>query len=464
MRAATYMRISDDREGTGLGVQRQRDDCAALVERHGWTLAGDYTDNDTSAYHGKARPEYERLLADVEAGIVDAVVAWSSDRLTRHPRELETLVELVERTGVALDTVTSGTFDLTNPEGRAYARIAGAMARQESERKSVRARRKAEELAAAGKVGGGGTRPFGFEDDRVTVRPDEAELIREATERVISGEPLRAIMRDWQDRDIRPVGGGMWRTSSLRRLLGSPRIAGLREHRGEVVGEACWDGIITPAQHERLKAILTDPTRRTTPVLVRKYLLTGGLLVCGRCGAGMVARPKEDRRRQYVCAKGPDFGGCGRMASLAEPLEDEVRDQVFAVLAGDGLAAAIDAATRETEDADAADQLREARERLDDLAAMYADASIGKSEWLTARKPLTEKIETLESRLSRADRVGMLATVSADQDELAATWKARDVVWRRALLETVVDSVVLHPAVKGRNRFDPSRVEVVWSV
>ena len=69
--AAIYARISRDRNGDQLGVKRQRDDCRKLIEVRDWLLVGEYIDDDRSAYSGKRRPEYERLLADLEAGTVD---------------------------------------------------------------------------------------------------------------------------------------------------------------------------------------------------------------------------------------------------------------------------------------------------------------------------------------------------------------------------------------------------------
>jgi DNA invertase Pin-like site-specific DNA recombinase len=67
-RAAIYVRISKDRAGAGLGVARQRRDCDALAASLGWAVADVYCDNDISAYAGKRRPEYERMLADLKRG------------------------------------------------------------------------------------------------------------------------------------------------------------------------------------------------------------------------------------------------------------------------------------------------------------------------------------------------------------------------------------------------------------
>src|SRR5262245_36423336 len=119
LRAAVYVRISDDREGQGLGVKRQADDCRKLAERLGWTVVKTYQDNDISAFSGKRRPEYRRLLDDIAAGAIDAVLAWHTDRLHRSPLELEEYIRVCEPRGVPTQTVTAGPVDLSTASGRA---------------------------------------------------------------------------------------------------------------------------------------------------------------------------------------------------------------------------------------------------------------------------------------------------------------------------------------------------------
>src|SRR5436305_1078316 len=107
--AAIYARISSDREGTALGVERQIQDCLALAEQRGWPVAETYIDNDVSAWSGKGRPAYRRLLQDLKSGARDALIIWHPDRLHRQPRELEEFLDLWESAGVdELATVCSG--------------------------------------------------------------------------------------------------------------------------------------------------------------------------------------------------------------------------------------------------------------------------------------------------------------------------------------------------------------------
>ena len=114
------------------------------------------------------------------------------------------------------------------------ARIFAAFAAKESGRKSARVRRKLLQNAEHG-LPHGSARPFGYEDDKVTLRQDEAAVVRQMVDRYLAGESLRALTIWLNDAGIAPAIATSWRTSAVRQILCSGRIAGLREHRGQVV-------------------------------------------------------------------------------------------------------------------------------------------------------------------------------------------------------------------------------------
>src|SRR6266581_5138919 len=134
-----------------------------------WTVIERYVDDDVSAWSGRPRTEYRRLLDDIRSGFLDAVLVWHLDRLHRQPRELEEFFEVVDAAGLSRLASVTGDVDLATDDGRFMARILGAVARKESDDKSRRIRRKHEEMALAGRPGGGGSRPFGYRADRRTV-------------------------------------------------------------------------------------------------------------------------------------------------------------------------------------------------------------------------------------------------------------------------------------------------------
>ncbi len=88
--------------GTGItwGLRRQVEDCERLVALRGWEVAERYVDDDVSAYRGRPRPEYRRMLDDLRSGFVEAVVVWDADRLHRQPKELEEFFDVCKAAGV----------------------------------------------------------------------------------------------------------------------------------------------------------------------------------------------------------------------------------------------------------------------------------------------------------------------------------------------------------------------------
>jgi site-specific DNA recombinase len=474
--AAIYCRISRARNGELLGIERQEPPCRRLVERLGWTVSRVYVDNDLSAYHERRRPGYEAMLADVRAGRARAIVAWAADRLTRKPRENEDLIDLTEAHGVQLATAT-GAIDLGTPAGRLLFRQLGIIARFESEHRADRIRLKQEQLAREGRVSGGGHRPFGYEGDRVTVLSAEAELIREAANRVLIGESLRSVVTDWAARGVRSPTGALWQTVPLRRLLLSPRIVGLRQHQGAIVGKAVWPAIIDIGAHERLTVLLTDPVRRVTfGNRARSYLLTG-FVYCGaeRCGKKLVARPLRGVRR-YVCSSGIDFGGCGKIGRLAEPVENLVREELFASLDSRDWDATLRATARAADESEAKERELLAKLKADDVALEAAEHAhfierdldgkpvLSRPRFLRIKQELEASME--ETRRTHARVIGdqALASFPRGGEELRSAWKAGSLSWRRAFLTTYVDRVVLLPCVRGLNRFDPTKVSIIWRV
>ena len=131
--AAIYARISSGQDGTTLGVQRQLEDCRKLAAELGWPVADEYIDNDVSAYSGKRRPEYERMLRDLADGMRDAVLSYHVDRLTRRPIELEQFLDVLTAAKVRhIRFVADGDLDIGNGDGLIVLRILLTVAANES--------------------------------------------------------------------------------------------------------------------------------------------------------------------------------------------------------------------------------------------------------------------------------------------------------------------------------------------
>lgn len=451
MRAAVYVRISQDRTGAGLGVERQEQDCHSLCKRRGWQVADVYCDNDTSAYSGKTRPEWERLLASVRAGETDAIVAWHIDRLTRSPIELEGLITFAERQGLELATC-SGEVDLATATGRMVARILGATARSESERKAERQRREREQSAKAGKVAGGGLRPFGYERDGITIREVEAQVVREAAQRILAGESLRSVSRDLDARGIPTANGSTWRNPiTLRRTLMSARISGRREHHGEITGDAVWPGIIPVEDNDRLRYLFNQPERGVGKPSVRTYLLSG-ILRCSWCKAGLVGRPRGALRR-YFCPE------CNRIAVAATPTDNEIRDNVIRALEGPDLQDRL--AARRHADPELTAAIERDQRKLTELAEAYAADAFTMAEWRAARDAVEVRLRQQESRLRRAYGPDPLSAFVGTSEHMLDYWQRSNLSQRRAVVLGAIDHVIVQPSTRG-SAWDPARLDIIW--
>ncbi|GAB3185883.1 DNA invertase Pin-like site-specific DNA recombinase [Micromonospora palomenae] len=450
--AAIYVRISSDATGEGLGVARQEADCRALADRLGWTVTEVYRDNDISAYSGKVRPDYERLLSNVEAGTVRGLIAWHPDRLHRSPKELERFIDLAERTGLQVQTCQSGAVDLTTPSGRMVARMLGATARYESEHKAARIRRKLAENAAAGKPHGG-HRPYGWEPDRLTIRESEAAVIREAASRVLAGEPLRSIFRDLNARGLHNASGKPWTHPTFRNVLLHARHAGLREHNGQEMGVAAWPAIIPPETWRAVRRVLNNPDRVTTPGRAGRLHLLSGIAVCGVCGSPLrVGHSKSTEA--YRCMA----SAC--VSRRRDRLEEYVEAVVIARLSRPDAAALLapddDGGERER----AAQAAERVRQRLDDAAASFAAGVITARQLATITGQLRPELAALEAAAAPPpDRASVLGDLLSS-DDVTGAWERLSPDARRTVVRLLMEIKVS----RGRRGpgFSTDGIEISW--
>jgi DNA invertase Pin-like site-specific DNA recombinase len=461
VRAAIYTRISRDRDGQALGVARQEKICRDIAATLDADVVEVFTDNDVSATSAGTRPGFERLLDCISEGRLDVVIALDSDRLLRKLGDLARLFELTEKHAVRV-VYEHGGFDPRTGDGMFEASMRASIDGEEVRKLKKRVNRKNRELAEAGKaVSGGGDRPFGFEEDRRTHRPDEAALIRELAVRLLAGETIRGLCNELDQRGITTSSGGPWHPTTLKRVMTSARTAGLIEYRGEFHTATDWEPIISRDDLMSLRAKLNDP-KRLTRHTSSDYLLTGGLARCGLCGEALISRPNSRKQRCYVCATGAGLKGCGKIRRLADPVEDLIVEAIFELIDDPKLAgklarregAAGAAAARESVEA------IEAKQKA--LADAWATDKITDAEWQAARGPLAERLEAAERALSAQSATRAVDEYLGHPGALRKAWPDLSRDRRRAILGTFLRSVTILPAVRGRNTFDPSLIVPDW--
>lgn len=459
-RAAIYTRISrDNKEGSGLGVERQLEDCRELAGALGVTIMGEYSDNDISAYSGKRRPEYERMLSDIEAGRVDIVLAWHTDRLHRLTSELERYIKACENVGT--HTVQAGKIDLASPSGRLNAKMLGNFAQFESEHKGERIRRQKAQAATKGKFLGGRV-PWGWHKagDAIEVEPDAAKQILEGTQAIIAGKSLVGVTRAWADAGVVSLSGTAMNTTQVRRVLLRPRNAGLMTFHGEVVSDS-WPAIVPLETFRQCEAILTSPDRKQQSEGKFKYLLSG-IAQC-YCGRHMTGFGAEGYRRSYRCKIHQEGGKFvrGHAFRAMGPLDDYVLRMAAAWLDREDFKAAVIADAQLLADSEApaeSSDIAELIARKNSLARMFAQGLISEGQLIEGSREVEQKLESIK-QTAAANIGSRVMSNFAFAENAGKSFLEADTDMQRELLRSAF-AITLNPSGPHRGSFDPSTVDM----
>lgn len=495
-RAAVYTRISRDKSGERLGVQRQLESCRALAVQLGWEIDAShiYSDDDLSAFTGRKRPGFENMLAALRAGEIAGLLCWHPDRLYRR---LDDLVRLFEAApGVEIRSVNGGALDLSNASGKMLATILGGVASYESEHKIERQLAAARQKAEKGKPQW--KRAFGYlpdtrdkrdDDGTRQIDPKTGPLVVQAYAALLAGSTLMDICQLFNDAQAFGMNGKPWTPTTVSLFMRSPRNAGLREYRGELVYgkdgkpvKGTWPPLVPVSTWRAAQADVLNAPDRKKPgrKSVRRHPLTS-VMRCGKpgCGGylagnwvmtktgGQPGRPKAGEPKPthdgqvkhsitYSCRK------CHGVAVRAEHAEPLLRKLVGGRLA---LPDAENLLKAEGLDDAEAEALRvESTSLYAQIAAAEAeyDDGIIDGRRLAARvERVNDKLAVIRRKEHDAERVRVLDGIPLGRPAAVAAVAALSDDRFRAVLGLLCE-ITVAPVGKGGKRFDRKRVQVRW--
>ena len=455
---ALYVRISEDRLGTELGITRQRDDARRYANDQGWSVVSEFSDNDLSATRGTPRPGYGDLMRAAEAGDFAWIVVWHQSRLWRNRRERADGIERLKAARVSLAAVKGPDLDLTTAQGRMLAGLLGEVDTAEVEIKSERQVAAALQAAQRGQPTGG-PRPFGYEAGGVAPHPVEAQAVQDAFEALLTGTPLREIARQLNRQGIVTSLGKQWGATQVRAMMLRARNAGLRAYRGEVIGPAVWPPLVDEATWRAATTIITDPGRRTSPGFATRWLLSG-LARCGVCGATVssagTARIRSDgsRRIVYRCRTRK------HVARDASPTNDLVsRVVVTRLTQSDAQELLV------KNDVPRAKELRAEclvlRSRLESVACEYADGALTAAQLRVATERLSRRLADVEAALPDTRGTPTITDLVLAADVQGA-WDNLSFDRKRAVIRTLLEVTILPETTRGARNFRPELVRMTW--
>lgn len=479
--AGLYLRISKDRTGEGLAVDRQRSDGLRLIEQRGWSPAREYVDNDITASGRKKRPAFEQMLRDIEAGVINVVVALSLDRLSRNRREQLHLVETCQEHGILIALVRGSDIDLTTAIGRAVADMMAVPARLEIEQKSERHIDQIRQAAERGLILGG-RRAFGYLEGGMQLDPLEAPVLRDLYQRFLAGESMGSLTRWLNDTGVTTARGNPWRHHSLREVLANPRNAAIRGMRPVVnkktgtrsqwhveVGPAKWPPVVPEETYRATMQLIHDPTRPGNHIgsSAQKYLLTG-LARCGVCDRPLITGGRKGDEhfvdskgtKRYRVIRCPAF----HLSRRADYIEDFVEERVVEYFRRKALHA-----IPPTEDGPdlAAVRLEAAglRLKLRGLPTDYADGVLDREGVKVAGARIRARLAELDAVVAEAGAVDVTAPLRAAEDP-EEVWDAMSTPTQRAVVRAVMVVRVMRgtPGRLHGLRFHDDSVRIEWLV
>ena len=283
VRCAVYTRKSSEEglEQEFNSLHAQREACESYIasqRSEGWVLVRDQYDDGGISGGTLERPGLKRLLADIEEGLVDVVVVYKIDRLSRSLMDFSKLVEVFDRNGVTFVSVTQS-FNTTTSMGRLTLNILLSFAQFERE---VTAERIRDKVAASRRKGMwmGGVPPYGYvvKDRKLLVDEEGAAQVRWIFARFLEIGSCTELARGVGKRGICTPRGNRIDKKYIYRMLSNRAYIGEAVHKGDSYpGEHA--AIIARETWDRVHAILTESprkraarTRADTPALLKGLL------------------------------------------------------------------------------------------------------------------------------------------------------------------------------------------------
>ena len=337
LRCAVYTRKSSE-EGLDMefnSLDAQREACEAFIasqRAEGWVLVRDRYDDGGISGGTLERPALKRLVADIQEGLVDVVVVYKIDRLSRSLVDFTKLVEVFDANSVTFVSVTQS-FNTTTSMGRLTLNILLSFAQFEREVIGERIRDK---VAASRKRGMwmGGYVPLGYDvrDRKLVVNDAEAALVRRIFEGFVETESCTKLVQVLRAEGASTKRGRPLTKSDVYRILSNRVYLGEAVHKGTAYpGE--HDAIITQALWDAVHAVLqvsprvrVNRTRNTTAPLLRGLIFDSD----GRAMSPSHSRGRGGQMYRYYVSQAVLKGGATARPAIARLPAGEIEAAVVA--------------------------------------------------------------------------------------------------------------------------------------
>ncbi len=512
LRVGAYCRVSTDREDQANSLLSQKTYFSDYIRRQdGWVLADIYPDEGISGTTTHRREQFNRMIADAEAGKLDLILTKEVSRFARNTVDTLEYTRRLKRLGVGV-VFTGDNIDTRDNDGELRLTIMASMAQEESRKTSERVKWGQKRRMEAGVVFGNNSL-YGYDlsGGQLTVKEDEAQVVRHIYHKFLhEGKGTHVIARELYEEGVPPPrsASGKWSCVMVRRILRNEKYAGdvlqkkfvtvdylthkkvenrgleeqilLRDHHQAIIDRPAWEA--TQAELERRADKQADKSKYSG-----RYWCSGKLR-CGTCGSRFVPRttkrPNGDVYKLWGChsrvhygnwkqgAQG-DYVGCDMRMVNDKTLTACVRfvlgqldldyDALAQELAADIQKVWMDG-TKEPDTSRLQERRADLERRKERVLDAYFGAAISKDEMVRMKAKYDEELGKIRTQLEQqADLERTQAQQAKGLQELVQTIRESVTRSEAVFAEAVEEIVVYQDYITIKIRYLPAIFKLWYS-
>ncbi|MBY6267991.1 recombinase family protein [Parageobacillus thermoglucosidasius] len=474
MRTAIYIRVStEDQAREGYSIQMQKDKLQAYCISQGWDIEDFYIDDGYSA-KDLNRPEMKRMIANIEQGMIDCVLVYRLDRLTRSVLDLHNLLKLFEKHNCKFKSATE-VYDTTTAMGRMFITVVAALAQWERENTAERVKANMYQMVKEGKYPGGKVN-FGYKLKNGKIQPNEEEaaIVNTIFDLYLEGNGDNRTAMLLNSMGYRTRSGKLWNGKMVRDILINPIYVGRFFYMDEY-HEGIVPAIVDIEKFETAQK-MREGRRGKHPKQVSSDYIFSGVLRCARCGRVMPGKLSNGRFKNGVYAQ-RTYTCRGTFTKLCDmPMVNEKAvEESFLQYVNDlynEIAATKIASSYTSEEKEIMEQIKTIKKQLEDIKKRrkkWQFAFANEAITLEELKELTENDRELEKELEQKlhDLESELDADKKTPEEIAALLQQFIKNWhhltdkeRKNLVSILVKEIHIDAEQKRPNRYRKRKVYV----
>ncbi|MFC7783307.1 recombinase family protein [Rossellomorea sp. GCM10028870] len=477
MKAAVYVRVSTTEQASeGYSIRAQTDRLKAYCVSQGWDIFEIYIDDGYSAKDTN-RPNLERMMKHIEQNLIDCVLVYRLDRLTRSVRDLYNILETFDKNDCKFKSATE-VYDTTTAMGRMFITIVAALAQWERENTGERIRMGMEQKAREGNWVINRS-PYGYDLDKenktLTINEVEALIVKDIFNYYLKGKSTIKIAVELNRLNIRTRNDVIWSGFRVNYILSNPLYIGTMRYNFRVNKENYFEventhpPIISKEIFENVQRIKESRSTSHPRAATSKFIFSG-IAKCARCGSPLSGKHgyskrgnKEYRSRGYICNR-KVVGECNQRSMAERYIETQFIKYLDTLNINPDI---VDDITHENEIDDSQDrmdllnkELNEIDKRKKKWQYAWVNEMISDEDFSVRMEEENTKEEDVNKQLSSLQPAGEKMNTEDLSEillDIKSNWYQLDALEKKMLLQMFTKKIVID---RVSDRLKPDCLEI----